>query len=503
MKFQGFVGPAYTLNSVNVDCQRCVNLYPELIESGTGKEGQVSYLKATPGLTELFEVGIGPIRMILVDNPAISIWNPENRIFIASGSEMYKASYESGSWSSEKLGDLETSSGPVSGVAIREDLGAAVFVDGVNNYLYTKVDSGDALIIEDFGTFADFGYPPVLGATNVIWIDGFFIFNKQDTAEFYVSEWNSISVSALSFASAEGDPDNIMSMISNHRDLWLFNERTTEVWANTGNADFPFERIQGGFIEKGCVAADSVAKIDGVVFWLGRDEFGEGIVFAAQGLTPQRISTHAIEQAIQSYADISTARAYTYQDGGHSFYVLNFAEATWVYDLSTKLWHERAYTEDGLLQRHRADCHAFFPDLRIHLVGDYESGEVYKFDESVYTDNGDPITRLRTSPHVSNSGKMLFFNEFTLDMETGVGTVSGQGSDPQVMLDFSNDGGHTWIGESWASAGQQSGGIGDYKKRVIWRRLGKARDRVFRVKITDPVKVVLMGAELEIEGGRS
>lgn len=217
--------------------------------------------------------------------------------------------------------------------------------------------------------------------------------------------------------------------------------------------------------------------------------------------TPQRISTHVIEQKISSYAAPENATAFGYEWNGHFFYVLNFTEATWVYDLSTGVWHERAYTNSGTLERHRAEAHAYDSGNDSHVVGDYESGEIYKFDDSTYDDDGDVITRLRTCPHISSTLEQIVCDKLQLDMETGVGLVSGQGSDPQVMLDWSDDGGHTWSDEAWTSAGGQAGGIGEYSTRVIWRRLGRFRDRIFRFKITDPVKVVLIDAWLALRSG--
>src|SRR5690606_31683344 len=131
---------------------------------------------------------------------------------------------------------------------------------------------------------------------------------------------------------------------------------------------------------------------------------------------------------------------------GHQFYVLNFSEATWVYDLSTGLWHERAYTNDGDLERHRVNTNSYDFKRGLHLCGDYESNQIYLLDEETFTDGDTEITRLRTSPHLSESDslKRIICDRFQLDMETGVGLSSGQGSDPQVMLQFSDDGGHTW-----------------------------------------------------------
>lgn len=516
MKFQGLVGPSYNLPSANVDCQRTVNLYPVLVESGTGKEGQQYYLKSTPGLKKQFTVGTGPIRMILPDEPVNRGEEPSNRIFVVSGNKMYKCTYNSGTdtWTTAIINSFDdptipmsmvTTSGPVRGQiyernAVGNVIIRGVFVDGTKAYLYYKRhDPGDP-VQESF--WIDTGFIAAPNPTNVLQIDSHYVYPEGESNKFWVSEYGTIGVTALDFASAEGDPDKIVAALSKDRELWLFNQKSTEVWNDTGNAAFPFERT--AFIEKGCVAPNSVAKIESIAFWLGRDEFGEGIVYEARGLSPERISTHAVEAAIRGYADMSAATAYTYQEDGHPFYVLNFAEGTWVYDLSTKAWHERAYTNtDGDLERHRADCHAFFPDFSMHLVGDYENGNVYTFEEKVYTDDTAPITRMRITPHVSNSKKSLTCHSLEIDMETGIGLVSGQGADPQVMLSWSDDGGHTFKGETWTSAGGKVGGIGDFKKRVRWRRLGSFIDRVFKIVITDPVPVTIMNAEIEMEAGNS
>lgn len=491
MRFPGFIGPAYTLSSVNVECQRCVNLYPEQIETGTGKEGEAFHFVNTPGLRKLLEVGIGPIRLIHVD--------PSDRIFVASADKLYKINYSGTVWSALELGTLSTSSGTVkaaSTLLVNGD-SITVFVDGEDSYAYRYLSA-----VETFGTFASFAYEQVDGATHVEFIDGYFIYNKPDSSQFFVSEWGAFGVDPLSFASAEGDPDNVVALIANHRDLWLINERSTEVWVNTGNADFPFNRASGGFIEVGCVAPFSVAKISGINFWLGRDKEGQGVVVSAQGTSPQRISTHAIEHAIKGYAidSIKSADAYTYHDGGHSFYVLNFAEATWVYDLTTKMWHERAYNNEGTLERHRTSYHAFVPQYGFHLAGDYANNKIYIIEDSSYSDDESPIIRMRSSPHLSGQMKGVFCHSFQLDMEVGIGLDGGvQGEDPMIMMDFSDDGGHSWSNEKWISAGK----IGTFKTRAIWRRLGRFRDRVFRIKISEPVRVRILGAELELEVGKS
>jgi hypothetical protein len=291
----------------------------------------------------------------------------------------------------------------------------------------------------------------------------------------------------------------VIALIVDHREIFLFGTTSVEVWYDAGTPDFPLarssRRIYGSGL-RGCVFGGK-ARQQRVLARLGCLEV-EGIVYRANGYTPARISTNAVEYAIQSYGNISDAVAYTYQQDGHPFYVLIFpsADATWVYDVSTQLWHERAGFENGQFVRHRSNCQMSFNSEVV--VGDYEDGRLYAFDLDVYADD-DQIQKWlrswRALPTGQNNLKRTAHHSLQLDAETGVGLNDGQGSDPQVMLRWSDDAGHTWSNEHWNSMGQ----LGAYGTRTIWRRLGmteKIRDRVYEVSGTDPVKIAIMGAEL-------
>lgn len=479
MRFPGFIGPSYTLQSRNVDAQRCVNLYPELNELGTGKEREVAALIGTPGLRLLFTLPTFPVRGLYAA--------ANGQVFAVGGNKLYRVTYSNvtQSWSYTELGQLNSSVGPVS----MADNGIHVLlVDGPNGYVWTIGTN----------TFAQITDPDFLGADQVTFQDGYFILNKPDSGQFYISDLNDVSFDALDIATAEGSPDHLIGLVSDHQNLYLFGERSTEVFYNSGDADFPFQRNQGAILAIGCAATHSIAKLQNVPFWLGRDESGRGVVYRANGFRPERVSNHALEQVIADIEDVSNARAWVYQDGGHAFYCLNLTgvTSTWVYDASTNLWHERVYLDLGEYDRHRADCHAFA--YNTHIVGDYENGKVYALDADQFTDDSNPIVRERAAPHVSSEGRRLFHSAFELDMETGVGTSGlGQGVDPRAMLQWSDDGGHSWSNERWANIGKR----GERFTRVIWRRLGSSRDRVYRVRITDPVKVVMIGANLAFEEG--
>lgn len=466
------LGQAYVARSVNAADNRMVNLFPEATPEN-GKD--VGFLNRAPGLRLLATVGSGPVR---------GMWQYGGYGYVVSSNTLYRVD---AAWNATALGTV-SGSGPVS----MTDNGTQLFVAcNPLSYIYNATT----------GVFAQITDPDFAGAVTVGYIDGYFVFNQPNSQTIWVTQLlDGTSVDPLEFASAEGSPDNLVGLIVDHREVWLFGSNSVEVWYDSGNVNFPLERIQGAFNEIGCAASYSIAKLDNGLFWLGSDARGNGIVYRANGYTGQRVSTHAIEFAIQSYASISDAFAYTYQQEGHAFYVLTFptGNATWVYDVATGAWHERAAFYNGQFSRHASNCQMSFNNEIV--VGDCASGNLYAFDLDVYADNGGAQRWLRSwraIPSGQNNLKRTAQHSLQLDCETGVGLNTGQGSDPQAMLRWSDDGGHTWSNEHWASMGA----IGASGTRTFWRRLGmtdKLRDRVYEVSGSDPVKVAIIGAELSV-----
>ena len=470
------LGSSYVARSINAADNRMVNLFPEATPDGGKTAG---FLNRAPGLKFLQTIGDGPIRGLWAHQT-----NGED-FYVASGTEFYKVDGLTNT--PTKLGDI-TGTGQVS-IA---DNGTQLFIAcNPDAFIYDEVT-------DVFQQITDPDFP---GAVTVGYLDGYFVFNEPDSQRMWVTALlNGLDVSPLDFASAEGSPDGIVAINVDHREVWVFGTDSIEVWYDAGLADFPLQRIQGAFNEIGCVATFSVAKLDNGLFWLGCDARGQGIVYRANGYTGTRVSTHAIEYAIQSYGNISDAIAYTYQQDGHAFYVLTFpsANATWVYDVATQAWHERAGWDNGSFTRHRSNCQCNFQGEIV--VGDYENGNIYAFDLDTYADNGGIQKWLRSwraLPTGTNNLKRSAQHSLQLDCESGVGLNNGQGSEPQVMLRWSDDGGHTWSNEHWANMGK----IGQFFRRVFWRRLGmtlKLRDRVYEVSGTDPVKIAIMGAQLDV-----
>jgi hypothetical protein len=231
--------------------------------------------------------------------------------------------------------------------------------------------------------------PDFLPCVAVDVIDGYAIFAKADSTEFFLSAINdALSYDALDFASAEGSPDNIVSLKRVGRELWLFGEKTTEIWSNVGGSDFPFLRVSGAFVEKGCISSASVATGAGTVFWLGDDR----VIYAADGFKPTRISTHAIEQATAGYSVVNDARGWFYEQEGHQFYVLSFPTdgATWVYDLATRMWHERE--SENYITWRCVEGTAFAGGI---IAGDARDGRLYRVDTVIYDDAGEAVRMAR------------------------------------------------------------------------------------------------------------
>jgi hypothetical protein len=515
----GFVGPTYTLQTKIADAERSINLYPEVIESGQGKGGAKVYLVGTPGYQALLN---------LPDQPLRGLYSGDGvRLFAISGRTLYEC-FQNGSFT--QLGQVAAS-------------------DAVNRATFTA--NGNSLLVASGANLYAYNGPgswgSVLPAVMVVYIDGYSIVLDPGLKQFGISslfgggaagDWDPTWISG-----AQGESSDMLSIIANYRELWIFKERSIEVWDDVGAQNLPFARNPAGFIEQGCVAQASPTRLDNTIFWLGGDERGAGVIWRAEGYTPERISNHAVETAMLSYPKITDAEFYGQQMGGHSFLVCHFpsanpspfggaAGATWVYDcaasaqLGTPQWHERAYWDPirGLWNMHRGRVHAYCWGM--HLIGDWYTGKIYQLSPQFRQDDGNPLRWLRSAPHIADSMAKISYREFWLDMQVGVGlansinvtntqtspdaaiginysiaqmnaatnqpvVIGAAGQNPMVELRWSNDGGNRWHGPRLGSAGA----IGKYGTRLRWMRMGSARDRVFECSGSDPVPVALLNAE--------
>ncbi len=328
---------------------------------------------------------------------------------------------------------------------------------------------------------------------------------------------------ALDIAAKAGGSDSLTIFGVIHREIWLLGAQTSEVWNDTGDADFAFGAIPGVFIQHGCAAKYSVAQTDLSLFWLGQEPQGARIIFMGTPYKATRISTHALESEFLTYSTVSDAVGACYQIEGHACYVLSFptADKTWVYDLATEMWHQWAWSDtDGMEHRHRGQVFAY-----AYVAGDWQNGQLYAVDLNTYNDAGVPIIRRRGFPHIVNEGKRVCYDQFiaemdvghatgTTDTETNYALIIDDAADaltvddaadalivyssldtpgPSISVRYSDSKGETWGNPIEIGLGAE----GEFLRSVSARQLGMGRDRVFEIFWSGDFKTALNGAYIE------
>lgn len=473
--------------SVNVTTQRRLNLY---IEQTPDAEKSQMALYTRPGLiaqtVATAGTGTGPVRGWGTQLTRKSSLAPTDRsqwvefVPFVRGNLIYLGNPSAGYGTAVgPLPVLTTSAGPVS---FADNGFEFIVVDGVAGYTCAHT-GGTATLIAD-ANFPNGTASICYIASRIVAVDPF------NPGRFYWSALNdATSWDPLDFATAESNPDALAAVAESNGQLVLFGVATTEFWAPSGDASV-FARIGGSGIQWGLGAPQSVAKYnDGLVF-VGRNALGELQVAMLRAYQAQVVSTPDIDFVLNNDPLPTGATAFTFTMGGHSFYVLNLSQKTLVFDLTSGTWAEWG-TEGGRFAGNLGV--AAFGQF---LVSDYRDGRVYRCDDETYTDGAAAIVREIQSRHVINNYERMPVFQLFVDCETGTGLNSGQGSDPQVMLQTSKDGGHTWGNEVWRSMGA----MGQYLRRVVWNRLGLGDDWTFLLRITDPVKVVIINAAMRLRG---
>jgi hypothetical protein len=400
---------------------------------------------------------------------------------------------------------------------------STLFDDGTPVQFASSGDAGDQMLIISGGVAycydleTDVFGPVVDGATFGGYIDSYFVVLDASSSTLRVSEsldgfhWDGTQVYQRARAG-----DKWLSMAVTFNEIWLIGSQTGEVWTGTGDTVSRFTPYTPVFLETGIIASGTLTRISAgqALMWVAQDKDGAGYVVRTDGYTPQKVSTIAVDHSIQNLKTIADGAAFSYQQDGHVFYVVTFPtdQTTWVYDLTTNEWHRRGYWDPNKMAftAYRPQCHVFaFGGLGFgqNLVGDRASGRVCRMHPSICTDiDLSLIRRVRVCPHISNLDTEMTFDRLQFDMDIGLGLGVGQvdtrvsgvvnGVDPTMMVAYSNDGGVTYGHEMWRSAGKQ----GQTRIQVAWCRLGTAKNRVFKLVVTDPIPWRLVGAWLEAEG---
>ena len=547
-------GGFYKAWSFNLAFQLCINLFPSTVDTKTGKE--VGALYSTPGLDLLTTTGVAASRgfkvfqnlLYIVSGPnvysvslnfaatligtigtangPVSFISNGKQLLILDGVNAYLlpggnplaggaisdggAEYAVGDLINLQANDgqqnataqIEVTAAPGGVVTAFAVIFTGVFGPNPTTFSQTTTTgsgTGFSLSAPTYGAFIPIYTVtlPFAGPSYGSYQDGLGLIAQANSQIVWQSNLFDLSIwDPLNFDSADAEPDNIMAIAELHEEQFFFKQTNTEVWINAGLSGFSFQRLAGVHVELGCAAAFSVALCGESLCWLAMNDNGEGTIHQITGYEPKKISTKAIDAQIQSYAVISDAVAYCYQQSGHVFYVIRFptGNATLVCDLTTGLWHQRAAFANGAFSQHWSNCYALFSGKNV--VGDYRNGNIYAFDQNTLTDNGTPKKWVRTWRAVKEPVYVpMTFSALQIDMQTGINVPPG--TNPQAVLRWSDDGCHTWSNERFQAVGQ----VGQTAQRIIFKRLGSTRlnsglDRVFELSGTDAYPVSIINADI-------
>jgi hypothetical protein len=498
--FPGIVGPSYTYGSLPIDCQLSINFEPIAIESQSAKTRFA--LIGTPGCQHITFSYLG----VQYDHIPTAFPGKIRGMYYTTKGFLTQAAGALIVVASESV--YEVKPPDINGVHVLRKIGV---VSNLNGNV-SMVDDGVAIIISDNltlyriklsdYTMTSLGTESPLQATSVTYLNGYTICagNRDGVPSnsfFFSKPYKNDQWDALNFASAEGVADPLTTVKTVGGDVWLFGPRSYEVWQTTGNFKKPFTRVSGSMGSIGSAAPEAVSVIGDTVFFLGSGATGNTRAYMSKGYAVTPISTDALEQQWANFASFGDATGFAYSMEGRTYWVITWINdnITYVYNAETGSWHQRASRNATLdvFNRWLISQGAYAYDSI--YVGDLEGTKLYSLSSAFCDEDGNPIVRVRRSPHIHNGMGMLMHRSIAVDVETGMGLATGQGSNPQIMMRYSSDGGRTWSSELWITAGRQ----GEYRTRCKWSRLGVARDRVYELYCSDPVRWMIAGAELELD----
>ena len=447
------LGASYTDEALALAHQESINWIPEKVEVDGARNASV--MKSAPGLQQFSDTGGGAIRASLTMSDVL---------YVVSGEGLYSIDIAG---APTYLGFVPTSAH----VCMSENGYQLVIVNGIDGFVYDNRTS----------VFSQITSPNFYPTESCDFIDQYIIFVRKGTGQFF---WCAIAdattYDALDFSTAEANTDLLIAIKIIHREIWLFGERSIEIWVDSGDANSPFTR-SSALIEKGIASVACASKLDNTLFWLSND----GYVYRGYGYNPLRISTHAIEQGISEEV-LSDAISFAYEDTGHGYFILTFVTGkTWCYDVSSSLWHRR---KSYGMTRWRANNYIRVYDK--HFVGDYAKGIVWELRRDLFSEGTDPLVSERITQYFHANENYIYPSELEITLNTGDVDQNGQGSDPMFEMRYSDDGGRNWTNWKQRSLGK----IGQYNKRIRFHGLGRFRSRLFHFRISDPVRRDLIAA---------
>lgn len=556
--FPQLVGPTYSMASLNADCQRCMNLQLESIESGKG--ANQFYLRETPGLRLVYDfsaLGAYFVGKKIQGILASTVVN--NILWIVIGNELIKF-FLDGSFPHSSLGyNMYTPANTTTFLPMQlVENKNGLFIAPAVPAFYTATVGAEAGNKHTIGLFtlpytanispSKFSSPvdPIavpttpLGYTGLCFLE--FLNNRFITInlDFTTGNLNNLTPNPvpihfqISPASVQtpanagvwsileqygviSNIDQLIAIKVNGSELWCFGTDSYEVHTDVGGENLNvYQRIRDAAYKIGCIGSGTVQQLNDRVFWLSRSTKGSGIVYMSNGLNAERISTIAIEALIQPFVRSNTdaplnvaidpayCYAWVYSITGHVVYVLTLlptllnptlAPLTIAYDMTTGQWHELSYRDPITGAVSQHRCRFSVNTGTMQLLTDHTLPYIYELSPTVYTDNLAPIIRYRRSPVLLDNNRRVFFSRLIFNMEVGVGLNAGD--DPLISVRWSNDNAHTF--GNYHTTG--IGSIGKYMQQVVFNRLGSSLRRVFEIYFDAAVPFRLITAELGLDIG--
>jgi hypothetical protein len=490
-----FLVPTYQQRSLKlVGQQKLKNLYfhviPGMID-GRGKLSEISYgVLSTPGLSSVVTTTGTLVRACISYN---------NVGYAVVDDKIKKIT------SAFVVSDLGVTLGGSTGTVTIAAVGTEVVVCA-NSKIYRIVTITD--VVTDITSSLT-----SINALNIpIWVmaqNSRFIYMTSNSNYIYISDlYAAATITALNAYRPNTISGTLSAGAVTTWYQYYFNENSVEVFKDTGAEIGPFSRVEGGAISIGIAANTSAVSILNKVYFLGRTASGLLGVVELDGTNYKVVSTPDFVQRVDDYVSYSDAIGWTDTHNGHLFYNITFPNVTlasgyeynigttWSYDITTNMWFERtSYDEaaDGET-RHIANCSMFLGGKQ--LVGSYVDGDFYEISADHLDESGTYIRReIITSTLIDRDSFFSIYN-LEIDIERGIGLVSGQGSDPQISLETSTDRGNTWSQPMIRSAGA----TGQYSTVVRFSSIGGGRSMTLRLRMTDPVPWAFAGITGEVEG---
>lgn len=470
--YPGFVGPSYLSQSPVADCEQLMNWYPELLETPYGRSRSALY--PTPGFRRLF--GAPEV----MDTNCRAGFEMNGRSFTVIGGGFYETFANN---TVVRHGDVA-----------QDQYLATISSNGTAGNQLLITSGGNAYSF-DLGTNTLAMVAALVGlATMGGIVDGYGLVFNGDNSTVYVSALNDVTSWTIgtNYFQRSIAPDPWRAMVIRRSEIILVGEFTGEVWRDVNAAiGQPFAPDLGAVFNAGTSSPWSVRVSDDLVVWLKNSPAGDGTVVAMRGYVPESVSNYGVDVAIASYkrsSVITDAETLLYDQIGHSFAMVRFprANATWGLDVGNGFWHQRGYWN---APNNRFDLWAprvHWTAFGKHLAGTATSGTISEMDVEVGTEtDATSINRLRIAPPLyTTNGNRLWVDRFELELQSGVGLTSGQGSDPQAMLRISKNYGQSWGTERSRSVGR----IGEFNRRVFWLRNGSSlKSWTPELRVSDPV----------------